>query len=150
MTFDELYELCVAIRAHSVQCDYFKQLVKLIVSPEYGFKEQLKDQIFEIQILSCIYVQYTNLSQTATNESTEFIVWGVKEDIDLQQVEIQAAINKTISKGFNNFSMQRADITPDLSSAYKMFYFENTMGDTLRIIGEKALVSLIKQEERPS
>jgi hypothetical protein len=144
MTFDQLAKLSVAIRAKEINLDYFARVLKMVVEPEYGFNEAIKNRKFQLVFKDCIYLCCCNTSRMAWEGETEFIAWGKHLEKLHSGSTCKKLLNdflgKTIGAGSERFGFVRINVQQHFD-IYQHYYFQNTLGDAMEILCSKALVT---------
>ena len=125
MTFEELNKLIVAIRARKVSYDFFTRKVEMIITPEYGVKEEVNGKTFKLVFKDCVYISVRGLREY-DDLGMEFISWGKLENknITTELVNIRSEIG-----GFDKFSSRIGENMGD----YDTYFFENVFGSMLYI-----------------
>ena len=148
MTFEELADLSVAIKAKEINYDYFRREFKLVVTPEYGYKERVKGKIFQIKLQDCIYFCGSNISIMADAGNTEFIVWGKSSGQADKKTSNVALLNnflsRTINEGIRNFG-SHGTRTKISATKYNHYYFQNVFGDSIEILASNSTVKEISK-----
>jgi hypothetical protein len=138
MMFDELNKICVAVWATELRFDYFGRTVLMIVKPNYGFDNNIKDKLFQLTFTECMYVCSSNISRLAEDGYTEFISWGKSQKDCCKNNScklLDSFLSRTISAGFTSFGFNQTN-----TGHYGHYYFENALGDAIDIICSSAKV----------
>ena len=143
MTFEELNNQCVAIRAYSLIFDYFGRNVTMRLKPEYGYSDRVKGRIFTINFVDCIFISASNISKLAQGQATEFVSWGkssLKEDSNSAGLYLfHEHISTTISSDMKS-TIRRDDLKGNLAPEYEYYFFQNVFEDAVGIICSKVSV----------
>src|SRR3989344_5932416 len=151
MSIDELHSQCTAIRALDVKFDYFARVVIMIIKPEYGYKADIKDKVFQLNFKDCIYFCSGNTSKQAEEKETEFICWGNADNV--REVErltvLKDFLGSTLSGGgltfFPNKDQYRVYPGELSDQNYQFYFFENVLGDAVWLICSHASVEEVAQ-----
>lgn len=134
MTFDELTQLAVAIRATKIEYDSHSETLDMVIVPEYGIKEAVKGKMYKFHFVDCVYFENVIVSKELF-----FISWG-KLHNNIGEEIIEKSSEKSLRKSFTGPILQEL-IT---NEAYESFFFENDLGNAMRIVCKKISVEETK------
>jgi hypothetical protein len=97
----------------------------MIIEPDYGVEEEVKDKKFKIVFEDCINLSIRGLSKHDSS-GIEFISWGKIED---KGRTIEFINGSTEIQGFGKFSSRVGNQIGD----YDTYFFENVFGDIIYI-----------------
>ncbi|MEO8581229.1 MAG: hypothetical protein ABI425_01475 [Patescibacteria group bacterium] len=132
MTFEELNSKTVAIRAHKISYDFFDRTLELIVTPEYGIKDEVKGRKFSLHFEGCIFLSTKGLINHSES-GVEFVSWGKFKDKNktIELVSIPSSM-----QGIEDFGTKLGD---DINNYYS-YFFENAFGDNTYVTCSKVIV----------
>ncbi len=148
MTFDELNDKVVAIRATVIKFDYFNRTLHLIAVPEYGFSKypELTNRKFNIEINDCMYFCGANTSKMANGNMTEFTSWGKHKENKCDKKYCNNLIESFLSKTPSGVLGKDSTMRRNLNMQYYHYFFQNVLGDAMDVLASEDIVEEIKEE----
>jgi hypothetical protein len=140
LTINELHKNIVAIYLKSIKYDYFGRTVEMLITPNYGVKEDFIGRKFKLLFNDCVGTLFVNTSLWANKgQETEFIAWGERSDHSEVKKMLDAFSSRMPFKDLSEDIILNRKEVKELKG-YSYYFFENVLGDGIELIASESKV----------
>jgi len=152
VTFEKINERCIALKCSAIVFNYFTRKLNMIVDPEYGYEDILKNQRFEFVFENCVFLCCSNASVLAQQGYTEFISWGKHDRSTCHKYSCDKLLNVflegKIGVEFATRDFAHTDSSRAGNNIFQHYFFQNAIGDALDIFCADVVVNKSSIDDR--